>query len=325
MTELTRRTTMLGAAFSGLLATAARAADWPERPVRIVVPYPPGAFNDALGRLIADKLALALGQAVVVDNRPGAAGALGLSQVARATPDGYTIAVGNTPNLTVNPFILANPGYDTLKDFAPVANCAQQMAVMLVPASSPIRTLPELIAAAKARPGQLSYGTAGSGSSNHLGVELLGVRAGISALHVPYRGGNQHQLDLIAGRLDFMIDILSNVLPSIQAGSLRALAVTGNERDPSLPDAPTFKEVGIPDYEMYVWFGFVAPAHVPEPILDRIANEILTIVRSPAGTQQLLRSGARPYPQGRAEMAATIRQDLDKWGSVIRAAGIRAE
>lgn len=311
-------------AFAARPLSAATAA-WPDRPIRIVVPYPPGAFNDALGRLVGDGLSSRLGQPAVVENRPGASGALGTAQVARAAPDGYTICVANTPTLIFNPFIQANPGYDPVKDLTPLAICARQMAVIIVPKDSPIRTVAQLIDAARARPGQLTYGTAGPGSSNHLGIELLSSRTGISMLHVPYRGGNQHVLDLIAGRLDVMVDILSNVLPSIQGGQVRALAVTGAERDPSLPDVPTVKEVGIDGVEMYTWFGFAAPAHVPEDILDRLSSNILEIITAPAGAEQLRKLGAPPWPRNREQSAAVIRNDIDKWGAVIRNAGIQPQ
>lgn len=326
MSVIRRRRVLQATASAALVArpVVAVTPNWPDRPVRIVVPYPPGAFNDALGRLIADQLPRKLGQPVVVDNRPGASGALGTAQVARATPDGYTISVANTPILTINPFILANPGYDPVQDFAPLAICARQMAVIVVPVNSPIRSVGQLVDTARGRPGQLTYGSAGPGSSNHLGAELLSSRVGISMLHVPYRGGNQHVLDLIAGRLDMMIDILSNVLPSIQGGDLRALAVTGNERDPSLPDIPTVQELGIDGFEMYVWFGFVAPARVPEDILDRLSGSILEIIRDPVGAEQLRQRGAPAWPRNREQFSAVIREDLAKWGTVIRNAGIQA-
>ncbi len=320
-----RRVLLGAAALPALVRPTLAQAPWPDRPVRIVVPYPPGAFNDSLGRLVADKLAPALGQPVVVDNRPGVAGALATAQVARGPADGYTFQVVNSPIMTANPFILANPGYDPVKDFAPLAICARLMSVLVVNPDSGITSVRQLLDKARAAPGTVTYGSAGSGSSNHLASELLSVRAGVQLVHVPYRGGVQHAMDLMAGRIDMLIDNLPNVLANVQAGKMRALAVTGSERDPALPDVPTMMEAGVPDYVLYVWFGFAAPAATPAPILQRLSSEIIRIVSEPTTAAQLEARGGRVWVRDPAQFAALLRQELETWGSVIRAAGIRAE
>ncbi len=312
-----------GAMLAG--APALAQANWPERPVRIVVPYTPGAFNDTLARLVGDKLHAETGQAGVVENRPGASGSLGVAAAVQAAPDGYTMAVANTANLTMNPFLLPTTGYDPQKDIAPLGVSARLMNALAVRADSPIRSLADLIAAAKARPGQMSYASSGAGSSPHLSAELLKHRAGIDVVHVPYRGSAPGMADLIGGRVDWTIDNLPNVLAQVQGGKLRALAVTGTERDPTMPDVPTFQEAGMQGYEVYIWFGFVGPAALPVPLRDRIAATIARIVSAPDTAERIRRAGAQLWVQTPEQMAALIRSELDKWGTVIRAAGIRLE
>src|SRR4051794_19123967 len=231
-----------------LLALPAQAQPWsPDRPIRILVPYTPGAINDTLARLIGEKMGDALGQLGVVENRPGASGSLAIAATAQAAPDGTTIVVANSANLAMNPFLFANTGYDSQKDLTPLAVCARVMNALVVPEASPFRTLAELVAHAKANPGRMSYASSGAGSSPHLAAELFKHRTGTDIAHVPYRGSAPGLADLIAGRLDFSIDNLPNTLPHVEGGRLRALAVTGSERDPTMPNVPTFQEAGFPD------------------------------------------------------------------------------
>lgn len=309
-----------------LLALPARAQGWmPDKPVRILIPYTPGAINDSLGRLIGERLQDTLGQPGLVENRPGASGSLALAATAQAAPDGGTIVVANTANLCMNPFLFANTGYDSRKDLAPIAVVARVMNALVVRADSPLRDVAALVAAAKAKPGQFSFASSGAGSSPHLAAELFKARTGTDITHVPYRGSAPGLADLLGGRITLSIDNLPNVLPHVQDGRMRALAVTGTERDPSLPDVPTFAEAGFPGVEVYVWFGFVGPAALPGAIRDRLSSAIIRIAESPETAERIRRAGATVWTRAPAPMATLIEQELEKWGTVIRAANLRIE
>src|SRR4051794_13483097 len=309
-----------------LLALPALAQTWtPDKPVRILIPYTPGAINDSLGRLIGERFQDNLGQPGLVENRPGASGSLALAATAQAAPDGGTIVVANTANLCMNPFLFANTGYDSRKDLTPIAVVARVMNALVVRADNPIRSVAELVAAAKARPGQLSFASSGAGSSPHLAAELFKVRTGTEITHVPYRGSAPGLADLIGGRLTMSIDNLPNVLAHVQEGRLRALAVTGTERDPALPGVPTFAEAGFPGIEVYVWFGFVGPAALPAPIRDRLSQAIIRIAEAPDTAERIRRAGATVWTRGPAPMAKLIDGELDKWGTVIRTPNLRVE
>ncbi|SDB46272.1 Bug family tripartite tricarboxylate transporter substrate binding protein [Belnapia rosea] len=307
-----------------LLAVPARAQAWPDRPVRILVPYTPGAFNDTLARLVGERMGEALGQIGVVENRPGASGSLAIAATAQAT-DHHTIAIANTANLTMNPFLFSNTGYDPVKDIAPLCVTARLMNCLAVRTESGIGSLAELIERAKSQPGRMSFASSGAGSSPHLAAELFRARAGLELVHVPYRGSAPGVADLIGGRVDMTVDNLPNVLPNIQGGRLRALAVTGSERDPALPDVPTFAEAGLPGYEVYVWFGFIGSASMPQAVRDRLSAAISGIVQAAETAEKIRRAGATVWVQDQQQMAALIRSDLEKWGGVIRAANLRIE
>ena len=294
-------------------------------PVRIIVPYTPGAFNDTLARLVGEGMQGALGQAGVVENRPGASGSIGIAAAAQAAPDGTTIAVANTANLAMNPFLFANTGYDPQRDLAPLCVVARLMNALTVSTESGITSLQGLLERARARPGGLSYASSGAGSSPHLAAELLKHRTGMQGVHVPYRGSAPGIADLIGGRVDWTMDNLSNVLPQAQGGKLRVLAVTGRERDPTLPDVPTLQEAGLADFEVYVWFGFVGPAGLPPALRERLSSAILRIAQQPDTAERIRRGGATVWPQDSAQFAALLRAELDKWGTVIRAAGLKLE
>ena len=297
----------------------------PDRPVRILIPYTPGAINDTLGRLIGERFQDSLGQPGLVENRPGASGSLALAATSQAAPDGGTIVVANTANLCMNPFLFANTGYDSRKDLTPIAVVARVMNALVVRADSQIRSVAELVAAAKAKPGQLSFASSGAGSSPHLAAELFKVRTGTDITHVPYRGSAPGLADLLGGRITLSVDNLPNVLPHVQDGRMRALAVTGTERDPTMPDVPTFAEAGFPGVEVYVWFGFVGPAAMPAAIRDRLSATIIRIAESPDTAERIRRAGATVWTRGPAPMAKLIDEELDKWGTVIRAANLRVE
>lgn len=321
---LTRRVILAAPALLAPRPGLAQDPAWPDRPLRIIVPYTPGAFNDTLARLVGEKMQAALGQPGVVENRPGASGSLGIAAAAQAT-DGHTIAVANTANLTMNPFLFANTGYDPQKDLAPLCVAARLMNALAVRADSGIASLQDLVARAKANPGRMSYASSGAGSSPHLSAELLRHRTGIEVVHVPYRGSAPAMADLIGGRVDFTIDNLPNVLAQVRGGKLRALAVTGTERDPAMPEVPTFREAGLDGYEVYVWFGFVGPAGMPQPVRDRLSAAITGIVTAPETAGRIERAGAHVWIRDQAGFAALIRAELDKWGTVIRAAGLKLE
>lgn len=317
------RRAALALAAAALPRAALAQAPWPERPLRIIVPYTPGAFNDILARIVGERMQEAVGAIGVVENRPGAGGSLGIAATAQAT-DGHTIAVCNAANIAFNPFLYANLGYDTLRDLAPLCTAARLMNCVAVPADGP-RSLAELLERARARPGEISYASSGTGSSPHLAAELITRHAGVQVVHVPYRGSAPAVADLLAGRVQFTVDNLPNVLPNVQAGRLRALAVTGAERDPALPEVPTLAEAGLPDTVIYVWFGFVGPATMPQPVRDKLAAAITGVVAQPDTAERIRRGGAQPWPQDQPTFAALIRRELDTWGGVIRAANLRME
>lgn len=309
-----------------LAAGAARAQAWqPDGPVRIVVPAPPGAFNDGLARLLADKLSPALGQTVVVDNKPGAGGMLGTREVAQAKPDGRTIGIANTATMAINPHLFPNAGLDPLKDLTPIAGCASIMIVLVASPASGIRSVRELIAKAKAEPGKIDYASAGIGGSTHLATELLKLRAGIDMTHVPYRGAAPVATVLLAGDIPLGFEGVPLLLPHIQTGKLIPLAVSGTTRHPLLPDVPTMQEAGVADYEMTIWFGVIGPAGLPAPVSQRLSAEILKVMEMPDTKERVVRQGAEVDIRDAAAFAAFMRAENAKFGEVVRRASIKVE
>ena len=296
-----------------------------EGPLRIVVPAPPGAFNDGLARLLADRLSAPLGQAVVVDNRAGAGGVIGTREIVQARPDGRTIGIANTATMAINPHLFANAGFDPLRDLTPICGCAEIMIVLVTPAASAVTSVAGLVAAAKARPGALNYASAGAGASTHLAFELLKLRAGIDVTHVPYRGAAPVVTALMSREIDVAFEGVPLLLPHIQAGAMRALAVSGATRHPLLPDVPTMREAGLTDYEMTIWFGIVAPNGVPAPILARIEAETLRALADPAMADRIAQQGAAVRPRDAASFAAFLRAEHATFGEVVRRAAIRVE
>lgn len=321
------RRAVLGAGALGLLAAPRLRAQetFPNRPIRIVVPYPPGAINDMLGRWIADKLPEVLGQPGLVENRAGAAGNIGTAHVAQSTADGYTIGIGNTPILAVNPFVYNNMGYDTRTGISHVGIAARLQNVLVVNPNSGLNSLGDVLARARANPGRMTFASSGSGSSPHLAGELLRHMTGIDILHVPFRGGAAAGMEVIAGRVDMDIDNIPNSIGHIRGGQMKALAVTGSRRDPALPDVPTFAEAGVPGFEMYLWFGFIAPPNLPPAVLQRLADAIRRIVTETDVAERIRNQGAEPWHQGPEGMRAALEADMAKWGPVVRAVGLRVE
>src|SRR3954464_7738029 len=299
-------------------------AEYPEKTIRIVVPYPPGGFNDTLGRIVAQKFTEAWGQPAVVENRPGGGTLIGTDQVAKAAPDGYTLLVVAFP-FAVNPTLYAKLPYDTVKDFAPLMLAGQAANLLVVNNDVPVKSVKELIDNAKAKPGTISYGSTGSGSSNHLSRELFRLMTGTSLIHVPYKGSAPMVTDLLGGHVQVAFDNVPNVVTQVKAGKLRALAITSPERAPSLPDIPTVAEAGVPGYDVGVWFGLVAPAATPPDVLAKLNTELNKILRDADVKQKFAEQGVNPVGGTRERFAQHISAQVEKWGKVVKESGAKVE
>ena len=324
-TVLSRRAVMAGVA---VCAWPAVAQTYPSKPIRWIVPYAAGGPSDALVRAIAPVLSTSLGVPVIVDNRGGAGGSLGLEQLAKSPPDGYTIALGGTGTHSLNPYIQAAVPYDSLKDFEPVTPIVAYTNVLVVNAQLPVTTVAELVAYAKANPSKVTFASGGTGASNHLAGELLKTVAAAPMVHVPYRGSGPALADVIAGHITCMFDILVTVLPQVRAGKVRALAVTSSRRSAYAPDIPTMSESGVPGYAEAgndLWFGVFAPAGTPRPIVDRLNAELRRALASADLSQILKAQGYDAWTLDPEPFAAFLRDDRAKWGGVVRAAGVKPE
>ncbi|GGG27402.1 MFS transporter [Caldovatus sediminis] len=321
---------LFAAALSSAAPAAVQAQDAPEfpnRPIRVVVPFAAGGPTDLVARLLAPKMSAVLNnQPIVVENRPGAGGVTGVDVVAKAAPDGYTIGFGSAGALAISPSL---PGrympYDTLRDLAPITLAVLVPEPVVVPANQPFRTMQEFIAAARARPGQLNYGHTGPGSMPHLAGELIKSAAGIDLVAIAYRGGAPLTTALLAGEVQMGLADLPVLLPHIRAGTIRALAVGNRERLPWLPDVPTMDEVGLPGVDTNNWHGMVAPARVPEPVLNAIHRAAAGALRDPEVARGLYDQGAIPGGNSREEFAAFIRSEIAKWAEVIRRGNVTAD
>ena len=300
-------------------------APWPTKPVRIVVPGGPGGVTDVRARWLADRLGPVLGQAVVVENRTGAGGNVGMEHVARSAPDGYTLAIIHQGTMAMNPHLYARTGYDALTDFVPITRLGTGPLMLAVPIDSPAKSAADLIRIAKARPGQLSFGSPGNGTPPHLAGELFKRLAGIDVLHVPYKGGGQETQALVAGEIDFTIEGLNVQLPQVKGGRLRALAVTSASRMPLLPDVPTMAEAGAPGYELIGWVGIAAPAATPPAVVDRLYRAIAAVESTAEAREWFAAVGAEPGVISPDAFAALVRAEYAHWGRVIRESGIRLE
>jgi tripartite-type tricarboxylate transporter receptor subunit TctC len=302
------------------------AQPYPSRPIRLIVPFPPGGGTDIYARIIAPKLAEALRQQVVVDNRSGAGGALGAELAAKALPDGYTIWIGQTSNLTIGPAMRSKSSYDPLKDFAPISLLSKAPQVLVVNADSPLKSLNDLIALARSNaPGTLTYATAGIGGSSHLNGELLNQMAGIKITHVPYKGASPAMVDLRGGRLTYMGTSLASAAQFVKEGKIRGIATTGATRARMLPDVPTVAEQGFPGFESISWLGILAPANVPRAIVERLNKEIVLILGDADVQRLVLAEGGEIMTSTPEEFSALMRSELPKWTRVIRQAGITAD
>ena len=316
--------TLLVVVWAALTMTTAAAAEYPERPIRIIVPFPPGGGTDILTRMVANGLTEANGWHFVIDNRPGAGGNIGVELAAKAIPDGYTMVMGQTSNLAVNPNLYSKLPYDSLKDLAPVTLVSSMPIAIMVWAKAPYATLGELIAAAKAKPNSLTLASTGNGTIGHLSGELLQRAAAVKFIHVPYKGAAQAFPDLLGGRLAVFHSSVETALPQIQAGTIRALAVTASKRVPALPGVPTVAESGYPGVEASTWFGLVVPARTPAPIVARLSAETARVLSKPDMRERLVSAGEE-VKIGPEAFAAVLRADLAKWGRVVKEAGIKVD
>jgi tripartite-type tricarboxylate transporter receptor subunit TctC len=317
--------------FIGLLcgAAAVQAASpqsYPARPIRLIIPVEAGSSTiDAIPRALAQHLSTALGQPMVMDNRPGASGQIGTTLAARSAPDGYTLLVGYTTSLSIGPSVHAKLGYDPAKDIAPVARLAVSSFVVAVSASIPVTNIKELIALAKARPGQLNFASAGTGSTPHLCGELLKIIAKIDMVHVPYKASGSAMTALAGGEAQVGCQTAGMLVPLAKAGKLRALAVASNQRLSALPDTPTAKESGLSGFEVESWTGIMAPANTPEPVIRRLYDEIAKIVNTPEMKTFVVGQGATPALMDPATFGAYITAERVKWAKVIKAANVKPE
>jgi len=318
---------ILGTVVPMLFARVATAQeDYPSRPVRIVVPYAAGGNADIFGRTLAQKLSEAFKQSFLVENRPGANGGIGTDFVAKAAPDGSTLLATASGPIVVNPLLYAKVPYDPLRDFAPVAQCAVYQYVLVTLASSPIRSIADLVAAARAKPGAVSYGSTGVGGGNHLAGELLALSTGTQLTHVPYKGSALALSDLLGGQLSFMFDTVITSVPHIRSGKLRAFAVSSAKRASSLPEVPTMQEAGIKDFDISQWNGILAPAGTPRSIVSRLNAEIVRAMHAPDVRERIGMQGGNEIVTGTPEaFAALIRSDLRMYAKLIKDAKIPAQ
>ncbi len=311
---------------AALLACAgsALAQAWPAKPVRLIVPYPPGGSADILARAIGQKLGEGMGQQVVIDNRPGAGTAIGAEATAKAAPDGYTIMLGTVSSHAINPAL--NPvKFDPIRDFAPVSLVASIPFALIVHPSVRANSVKELVALAKAKPGSLNYSSAGNGTSNHLAGELFKSMTGTFMVHIPYKGSAPALNDLIAGQVQLMYDLVLTAAPHVKSGAVRALAVTGKERSGALPGVPTVAESGVPGYEVSAWFGFFAPAGTPPAIVNALNAETVKAMRAQDLRERLGSQGADAVTNTPEQFAAYVKEELTKWTLVVKTSGMKAD
>jgi tripartite-type tricarboxylate transporter receptor subunit TctC len=315
-----RRRTLMAA---GLAAAAVRpaTAQLPDGPVRIVVPAPPGAFNDTFARLLAEKLSSVIGQPCVVDNKPGAGGMIGTREIAQARPDGRTLGIGNTATLAVNPHVYAAQNFDPLRELAPIAQAARIMTVLTAAPSLGVSSVAELVAKARAEPGRINYAIPGVGSSVHLMFELFKQATGTDMTAVPYRGSAPAITALLAGEVPLAFEGVGTMVQHIRAGTVKPLAVSADTRHPDLPDVPTMQEAGVP-LAMSIWFGVIAPAGLPAPMQARLSGEIVKLLQAAETQAQISRLGGTPWVADAAAFEALIRSEQAKWGAAVRAAGV---
>ena len=309
-------------ALFGLTGLEAPAQDYPVKSIRLVVPFPPGGGNDTIARLLGQKLAPALGQQVLVDNRPGAGGTIGAEIAAKSPPDGYTLFLAGVASHGINPNLRRQLPYDPVRDFSGVSLIASAPLLVVVHPSLPVASIKQLVALAKARPGAVNYASNGSGSSSHLAVELFAMTTGTVMTHIPYKGVALALTDLMSGQVQLAFSSAVSMLPQVKAGKLRAIAMTGAKRSQAIPDIPTVAEAGVPGYETGSWYGIVAPAKTPRPVIERLSREIAAVTRSAEISGRLMDEAVIPIGSTAEEFDAHIRRELARWAKVIAKARI---
>ena len=322
MRALVALTLALGAALAPWRAQAQEA--WPSKPVRFILPFPPGGGTDILGRLIAERLTANLGQPVIAENRGGAGGNVGAEAAAKSPPDGYTIVLV-APSLAISPSLYSKLGYDPVKDFAPVSLVATVPNVMITNPSVPAATLKEFIALAKSRPGEMNFGSGGSGTSNHLAGELFNIVAGVKLVHVPYKGVNLAMNDVLSGRVQLVFIGVPAAAPHIKASKLRALALVAPRRSSVLPEVPTAAEAGLPNFEVTTWYGILAPTGTQKAVVARLNAELAKIMHAPEMKEKLDAMATDPVTSTPEEFEGLIKREIVKWGAVVRQAGLKAD
>ena len=322
--NLQRRLLLSAAALAALPAATARAQSWPVRPVRVVLPYPPGGPTDVLVRIVAAKLSDTLGHTFAVDNKAGASGMIGSAEVAKAAPDGYTL-LGNASIHVINPSLYSKVAFDAIGDFTPITQLAHVPLIVVVNNDLPVRNIRELIAYGKAHPGKLNFGSSGNAAAPHLAGESFKIATGIQMQHVPYKGSSPALTDLIGGQIQLMFDSMPSAMPHVKSGKLRALAVTTAKRSLALPDLPTVAESGVPGFDISTWYGLWAPKGMSREWTERLAAEVGKILKMPDVREKYAGLGAEPVGSSPDEFAAYCRSELAKWSRVVRESGARAD
>ena len=314
---------LAGALFGAFVHAYAQAQEFPSKPLRFIVPYPPGGLTDAVARQVGTGLAERLKQPVVIENVGGGGGNIGADKAAKSPPDGYTIYIGNNATVGINTLVYKKLSFDPIKDLAPISLLAESHTILVVHPSVPAKNVNELVALAKAKPGSLNFGSTGSGGLSHLVGEMWKTNAGVQATHVPYKGTGPALNDLLGGQIQFMFNDTAG--PHIKAGKLVALGVTGTKRWKDLPDVPTMAELGLQGYETYNWFGLLAPAGTPAPVIAQLNRETQAVIKDPAMQAWLQQRGAEGVSNSPQEFAAYIQKDLQKWAKVVKAVNLQPE
>jgi len=320
-----RRIGWLAALALSMVSTLAVAQAWPSKPIKYIVPFAPGGTTDILGRTIADKLSLALGQPVVIENKPGAGGGLGAELVAKAAPDGYTIMGGTISTHAINASLYKDLPYDPVKNFVPITLIARVPNMLVINPNVPAKNVQELVALLKANPGKYTFASSGNGTSQHLSGELFKIQAGVDMQHIPYKGSPPALQDVMGGQVTMTFDNITTAWPLAKDGKLRAVAVTTAKRSSIAPDVPTLAEAGLPGYEIGSWQGVFAPAGTPPEIVKRLNTEIVKIINSPDVQQRLSTLGAEPAPNTPEEFAAMVKLEVVKWADVVKKSGAKVD
>jgi len=316
----------LTAACLGLLANSGHAqANYPIKPIRLIVPFTPGGVTDTSGRLIAEQLSKRLGQQVVVDNKPGASGNIGTQMVTAAEPDGYTLLLGFDGTLVINPHVFAKVNFDTVKDLTPIGKIGDAVLILVSHPGFPAKSLKDVIALSKTQAGGLSYGTSGTGGTPHIAGELLKMRTGANLVHIPYKGGGQAMTDVLGGNIPLVYTAIAGAIPHVKSGKLHAVAVSSAQRASSLPDVPTFIENGVADFDINSWVGLLGPAKMPKAIVDKLNAELNAVLQDPEVRERLNGMGITATPGSADKFGDDIKRDLARFGTVVKAANIKAD